>query len=234
MGNLGDYKKVWSAHRSKVKRIRREYDDASEKLSVYQGSGYWTEHQGATDARFNAELHEAQQAFREEINGVLVRMSEGIEGREQAVVAPTPDMLSILDAVDHMTTLSLKDYVRFSEAMQGNQVALQALHDLAVVRVPDGTKVPDVPSAGDAARAQLRALRDGASALGRWDGVKRGEALRVHLDNMKRRGDPRFAGNTRDTFDSAAAGDIDPTSPRFFREVIGMLAYNEDSLPMLD
>ena len=208
MSNLQKFKSAWGSYRGTVSAAYSEYAKTVAALEKFQGSSYGTDQEQIASDKYRRALQDARETLNARMGPTLEAMLEAIGKREQAVVVPTDEQLRLLQAVNLMTSVSVGDYLRYSAMMGGSDVALNALHDLASNRVPEGVVLPAPARAGDAARAQLVELREAVRTLSKWDG-------------------------SEDVSTVSKAGAIDPTSSTFFKQAVG-LKYDEAAIQLLD
>ena len=236
MGALDDYKKAWADHRAKVLALRADYDKKAAALEQHKGSKYGSEKLEALEAEWSDKLSAARSTYGKRMSAILERMKDNHERRELEVVAPTDEQLRTLEAIRMMAVVTPSDYRRYAEQMEGSDIASRALHDIASERMPEGVKLPEYKGPHGRAWEQAKVLSAEAKNLARWDAsTTRGAALTANM--LERREHGQLMGlqtDTARTFNAAAAGDIDPTSPTFWREVIGGMAYDEKTLQLLD
>ena len=237
MGNLADYKAVWSDTRKDIKRVRAEYDSTIAKLEPYKGSKHGDEQTAIADAKLAADLQAVRTKHGKRFEDVLHAMKKNLDERKEAVVPPNDEQLRIIQTLQLMTSITIKDYQRYAELMEGSDMAMAAFHDVASARLPEGVRLQPPKGRADRAWEQAKELSRQAKVLIRWDGcTTRSEALNSHLSESRGRGGTVVAGasSTMAAFDSAAAADLDPTAKDFYDGALGILLRDDKALQMLD
>ena len=229
MNNLQSYKRTWASHREAVKAIRAEHDKTTEGLRVHQGSEFGEGQQAIADARFRDALQAERIRFESDMNGVLSKMKEAIPAN--SIEAPSTEQLALIQAVSHFKTMSVRDFEQYAERMDGNAVALRALHDVCADKVPTGTVLPMPVSRAEKTRRQLAELRESARIFAEWDGTTHGEAMSAfHAKSVSANG----TNTPKPSMPySVKASTIDPTAKDYWQQVIGT-QYSQDELMMLD
>ena len=232
MGTVKDFKASWGAYRRKVMEIAEQYEKTEKTNEKFAGSEFGAaQHAGNIEWR-DSQMAAARKAFTESVNAALARMRDNIDKHEQEVIPPSDEQLRLLTTVQLTSRLSLDEYRRYGDFMDGNQLALKALHDLAADRMPD-VKLQELKSDADRAREQLRELTRETQTMLAWDGVtSRADALTADLNNKSgvQRGLPTAEGRM---FHAAAVAELDPTSPGFIGELLGR-SYDERTLALVE
>lgn len=244
MGNLADFKKAWGDERDAMRRAYGKYSDALAKLEQHKGSAYGAEKAEAARAAYEADMAAARSLHGGRMGDALQAMKAAMERREkeQGSKVPTDEQLRMLQALALRSSITIAEYQTYQGMMYGCDVASKALHDLAAERMPEGTNLEPPRTLQGSAWEQAKELSRMAKTLARWDGgTQRGEALTAHLDATRDKGGEGYKLSlnnvptaTSKAFHSAAAAGIDPTSPDFYREVIGVMLYDEKALELLD
>lgn len=243
MGNLADFKKAWQSERDEMRRAYNRYADTVAKLEQHKGSKYGEEQIEAARATYEADMDKARSTYGGRMGETLKAMKAAMERREkeQAAKVPTDEQLRLLQTIALRSSITMAEYKTYQDAMYGCDMASSALHDLAAARMPEGTNLEPSRTLQDSAWSQCKELSNMARTLARWDGgATRGEALTAHLEEIREHKDAHqltlnnVPTDTSKAFHSAAAADIDPTSPDFYKSVIGMMLYDEKALELLD
>lgn len=226
-----------------MRKAYAKYSEKVAKLEQHKGSKYGDEQLEAARAEYEADMAAARSRHGGRMGELLQAMKAAMERREaeQAAKPPTDEQLRMLQAVQLRSSITIAEYKTYQDAMYGCDMASKALHDLAAERMPEGTNLEPTRTLQDSAWSQCKELSNMARTLARWDGgATRGEALTAHLEEIRGRKDAHqltlnnVPTDTSKAFHSAAAADIDPTSPDFYKHVIGMVLYDEKALELLD
>ena len=244
MGNLATFKSAWADERDAMRRAYAKYSDTVAKLEQHKGSKYGEEQIEAARATYEADMDKARSTYGGRMGETLKAMKAAMERREkeQAAKVPTDEQLRMLQAVALRSSITMAEYQTYQDAMYGCDMASKALHDLAAERMPEGTNLEPSRTIQSSAWEQCKELSNQARTLARWDGgTQRGEALAAHLEATRDKGGEghnlslnNIPTDTSKAFHSAAVADIDPTSPDFYKHVLGMLLYDQTALELLD
>lgn len=243
MGNLSEYKRVWADGRDAMKRAYADYSKTVEGLEKHKGSAYGNEQIAKAKAKYDADLQAARSQFGERMGKVLESMKESLDerGKERESKVPSEEQLRMLQAVQLRTSLKVSEYQLYADMMRDSDVAMKALHDLAVERMPEGTNLEPRRTLNDLAWEQAKELSRQAKNLARWDGgTTRGDALAKHLnatgadDSIRQLTLNGAKLGAAKAFDTAAAAGEDPSSPDFYKHALGIMLFDDKALELLD
>lgn len=111
------------------RKLRSDFLNFKKNNERYAGSeGYKKDLKAAREKRKKAE-DEAREKAGKRIDEALKRMRENLS--KKAIVPPTPEQVSILQLLSMRTKISKTELDRAAQAMNGNQIALAALNDIA-------------------------------------------------------------------------------------------------------
>lgn len=232
MGNLATYKRIWGKHRDEVKNIYKTWREQMEKWDRYKGSEAGDEHIQAANDAYTAAISAEGDRYWKEMWPVLQDMRKKVEGIDSTPTLPNEDQLKLLQAVSLLGDGQLEygDYARYLDMCKDSSVARKTLWNLAKTRVPGGENIQEPHGEDVGADRNFKALFENARAFARWDGTSRSDAMDSFLEE-RNNGVPMAARRT-DTA-AAYAGDVDPTSSTFHRDVIGIVC-DEGTLHYLD
>lgn len=232
MGNLSSYKRIWGTHHSKVKAIYNTWSAELQKWERYRGSEAGDEHIQAANDAYTAAIAAERDRYWQEMLPVLQDMRAKVENVSDSVTLPSDEQMRLLQAVSLVGEggLSYSDYQKYLELCADSSVARKTLYSLAKTRVDGGDNLHEPSGPDSGADRNYKTLFENARSFARWDGTSRSDALGSFLQERSN-GVPMVARQT-DTA-AAYAGDVDPTSSTFIKDVIGIV-YDESSISLLD
>lgn len=232
MGNLASYKRIWGKHHDEVKRIYKTWREEVGKWDKYRGSEAGNLHIQEANDKYTAAVTAERDRYWQEMVPVLKDMREKVEAAGTTVTPPSGEQLAILQAVSYMEPKSLDygTYAAYMELCKDSSVARDTLFSMGKTRVVGGENLskPDGPEV--MADRNYKALAENARAFARWDGTSRSDAVAAFL--QERQGGVPTGARQTDTA-AAYAGDVDPTSSSFIRDVVGIV-YDEGTIDYLD
>lgn len=232
MGNLQSYKRIWGTHHDKVKHIYDTWSAEMQKWERYRGSEAGDEHISAANDTYMSAIAAERDRFWQEMLPVLKSMREKVENVGNAVTLPSDEQMKLLQAVSLIEKggLSYADYATYLEMCADSSVARKTLYSLAKTRMEGGENLHEPSGPDSGADRNYKTLFENARSFARWDGTSRSDAMGAFLQE-KQDGVPMIARQT-DTA-AAYAGDVDPTSSTFFKDVVGIV-FDESTIDLLD
>ena len=232
MGNLSSYKRIWRTHHDKVKHIHDTWSAELQKWERYRGSEAGDEHIQAANDAYTAAISAERDRYWQEMLPVLKSMREKVESISDTVTLPSDEQMRLLQAVSLVGDggLSYADYEKYLEMCADSSVARKTLYGLAKTRVKGGDNLHEPSGPDNGADRNYKTLVEKARSFARWDGTSRSDAMGAFLQE-KQDGVPMIARQT-DTA-AAYAGDVDPTSSTFFKDVVGIV-FDESTIDLLD
>lgn len=152
--------------------ISTAFSQAVKRLEVFKGStGY---DQGVKEARakMEADVRQMRETYLKQFRETTAKMREAVNSRP--LVAPTPEQAALLTTLQMRTSLGRDELERAARQMDGCQVALSVLDDLAKKHGVRGARFNRELTADDLQgkidtldRAALELIREGAGAAKR-------------------------------------------------------------------
>lgn len=232
MGNLQSYKRIWGTHHDKVKHIHDTWSAELQKWERYRGSEAGDEHIQVANDAYTTAISAERDRYWQEMLPVLKSMREKVENVSDAVTLPSDEQMRLLQAVSLVGEggLSYSDYQRYLELCADSSVARKTLYSLAKTRVDGGENLHEPSGPDSGADRNFKTLFENARSFARWNGTSRSDAIDAFIQE-RTNGVPVEVRQT-DTA-AAYAGDVDPTSSTFFKDVIGIV-FDGSTIDLLD
>lgn len=232
MGNLSSYKRIWRTHHDKVKHIHDTWSAELQKWERYRGSEAGDEHIQAANDAYTAAISAERDRYWQEMLPVLQDMRAKVENVSDSVTLPSDEQMRLLQAVSLVGEggLSYSDYQKYLELCADSSVARKTLYGLAKTRVKGGDNLHEPSGPDNGADRNYKTLFENARSFARWDGTSRSDAIGAFMQERSN-GVPVEVRQT-DTA-AAYAGDVDPTSSTFIKDVIGIV-FDESTIDLLD